>query len=102
MTLLRRPHQRFVFSFVSVFLCFATCVQGIAGADLSVSVNPSIGRDIFECNVTLPCQSIEYAIHTRRATDVLLSDGTFYENVIVVNSSVPLLKISGSRGATVF
>jgi hypothetical protein len=87
---------------IIVFLIHVVFFQAVSANNPSVSVNPAIGQDFSECNMLRPCRTIEFAIHTRRASFVLLSNGTFDEPSIRVNSSVPFLKISGTRNGTIF
>ena len=67
---------------------------------MSVVVNPSSGFDSSVCNMSLPCQSIAYAIHSRNANLVYLSAGYFNESNVVINSSSPFVSIIGSNGSS--
>jgi hypothetical protein len=85
----------------SAFVCFS-CLDIVAAADIAVSVDPSKGQDIPVCSLSPPCQTISYALHTRQAVSLRLSEGTFNETSIYVDSIAHLLSISGSRDNTVF
>ena len=95
-----RIRSYLVASFASTILLGAFCLQGVEGADLSVVVNPSTGSDSSVCNMSLPCQSIAYAIHSRNANLVYLSAGYFNESNVVINSSSPFVSIIGSNGGS--
>jgi hypothetical protein len=97
-----RLSKRAASSTVRAFILCALCIQGAVCANVSVSVDPLNGQDRPECDVAQPCRTIAYAIHARRATNVMLSNGTFNEASVVVNSSVPFLTVYGSRDASVF
>ncbi len=88
------------FHFASTILLGAFCLQGVEGADLSVVVNPSTGFDSSVCNMSLPCQTIAYAIHSRNANLVYLSAGYFNESAVVISSSSPFVSIIGSNGGS--
>ena len=97
-----RAHRSVAVSAMSVFLCCASCLHGAAAADIAVSVDPVTGQNVPNCGQTPPCKTIEYAVHTRRATSVLLSEGIFNEISIYVDSIAPLFSVSGSRNNTIF
>ena len=85
----------------SLFQQTTSRLQGLATADIAVAVDPSSGRDSPDCNVALPCRTVEYALHQRQATNVLLLRGTFTETSIRVDGSAPFLSI-GSRDGSAF
>jgi hypothetical protein len=88
-------------SLFGALFCCAACLHTVAAVDIAVAVDPPSGRDSPGCNVALPCRTVEYALHQRQATSVLLLRGTFTEASIRVNSSVPFLSI-GSRDGSAF
>jgi hypothetical protein len=96
-----RQHQSIAAWLIGTILCYTSCVHSFAIADILVSVDPN-GQDTADCNLTLPCKTINYAINTRRATNVLLSDSTFAESSIRVDSITPFLYVSGLDKKTVF
>jgi trimeric autotransporter adhesin len=77
---------------------FAFSRGSAAAADVIVTIDPENGRDVPGCNMTLPCQTIEYALHSQLATVVLLASGTFTESGIRIRSSV---RISGMHGVSI-
>jgi hypothetical protein len=97
-----RPHRSVAVSVISVFLCCASCLHGVAAADTAVSVDPVTGQNVPNCGQTPPCRTIEYAVRTRLATSVLLSEGIFHEINIYVESIAPHFSVSGSRNNTTF
>jgi hypothetical protein len=97
-----KAHRSVAVSAISVFLCCASCLHGAAAADIVISVDPTTGQNVPTCGQTPPCRTIEYAVQTRRATSVLLSEGIFNETSIYVDSIAPLFSVSGSRNNSIF
>jgi hypothetical protein len=96
--LFSRPHS--VGSVMSAVVCFSLCLHVAAAADI-VSVDPSKGQDTPACSLSPPCQTISYALRARQAASLRLSEGTFHETSIYVDSIAHLLSVSGSRDNTV-
>jgi hypothetical protein len=98
-----RTRRSVVVPVITAFLCCASCLHAAAAAEVadSVRVDPFNGQDAPFCD---PCRTINYAIHVRRATSVLLTEGTFTEVTnasIYINSSAGFVTISGSGDNTV-
>jgi len=89
-----------VVSFASVILLCVFSLQVVQGADLSVIVNPSTGIDSLSCNSDPPCKTIAYAIHSRNASLVYLAAGCFNESNVIINSSSPVVSITGLNGSS--
>ena len=99
-----RPHRSIAVSAITAFLFCASFLHSAAAADTAVVVDPSKGQDVPDCGLTglAPCLTILYALRTRRATSVLLSEGVFNEINIYVDSIAPFFSVSGLRNSTVF
>ncbi len=103
-TSFRRLHRSIFVSAITAFLFCASCIHSVAAADTAVVVDPSKGQDVSDCGLSdlAPCLTIHYALRTRRATSVLLSEGTFNEIGIYVESIAPFFSVYGLRNSTVF
>jgi hypothetical protein len=99
-----RPHRRIAVSAITAFLFCASFLHSAAAADTAVVVDPSKGQDLPNCGLSdlAPCLTVHYALRTRRATNVLLSQGIFNEIGIYIDSIAPYFSVSGLRNSTVF
>jgi hypothetical protein len=76
------------------------CFSGVLAEP--VFVNPLKGGDSETCGTIaeFPCKTIQYALHTRKATALSLSPSVFSESSVLI-SNIPQLIINGTIG-TVF
>ncbi len=81
------------------YLCLLCFPEALAEP---LSVNPLKGADSETCGMTLqvPCKTIQYALHNRKATALSLSPSVFNESSVLI-SDIPKLIINGTIG-TVF
>jgi hypothetical protein len=81
--------------------CFLSAMPSAAAApSVSVQVDPVSGSDA-NCNMTLMCRTIAYAVQLVGVSHVLLTSGVFNETTVHI-ADTPSLVIRGAPAATVF